>query len=279
MRPLLALCFVLSLSTLSAQIIDADLIEVELQGPSHLDAQNAGLWSLSVRNRSDIPSSDARVRFLFNGAALGPSPRFLSASEGLTCNRQPGESADALECSFALPPSSAGSWNVRVQYDRPFGRFFASADVRLQQIGEESVAVREQGIVAREYRVTHTGDSGPDSLRAVIEQMNVECTNSAPCRITFFMMQAPSDAGWYTIRPLTPLPEIRVVDAVIDGMDRRALEGGPSGFGPRIELDGALVRSGNGLTFRSALATVRLLSVGGFPADGIHANVGYFEVL
>lgn len=105
-----------------------------------------------------------------------------------------------------------------------------------------------------EYVVTHTGDSGPGSLREAIEDAKANCkAQDAPCLIRF-------DAGpAATIRPLTPLPDVTAIALTIDGQ-------------ARVTLDGSLLTvPANGLVIGGGPSTVTLrgLAITGFPENGV----------
>jgi hypothetical protein len=113
----------------------------------------------------------------------------------------------------------------------------------------------------REVLVTNTSDDGDGSLRAAIAYANDACTRDlVPCALHFRFTEAQPKQGWYTIRPLTPFPAITAPDITIE---RRPDE-------PKIEIDGSLLHTGNGLELRGdGQASILYLSLGGFPGDGI----------
>ncbi len=111
--------------------------------------------------------------------------------------------------------------------------------------------------------VTNTNDSGPGSLRAVIQLAN---GLTGLQTITF---DIPSEGGVQTIKPLTPLPAI-TTPVKIDGTSQ------PGYFGtPVIDIDGSLAgASADGLQLATTAAgsTIVALAIGDFGGDGI--NVG-----
>jgi hypothetical protein len=100
------------------------------------------------------------------------------------------------------------------------------------------------------YIVTHTGDTGPGSLREAIQQSN---NNFQPDSILF---QIPvSDPGYqesigvWSIRPAEgPLPVAYEQGLVIDGFSQTRYIGSDTNpFGPEIELNGQYLQGQDGL--------------------------------
>jgi hypothetical protein len=123
----------------------------------------------------------------------------------------------------------------------------------------------ESALYQREVLITNTNDDGDGSLRAAIAYANDTCARDlVPCVLHFRFTEAQPEQGWYTIRPLTPLPAITALDIAIDRRpDQRYDE-------PQVEIDGSLLHSGNGLEFRGeGPASIAYLAIGGFPWDGI----------
>ncbi|MCC3422321.1 MAG: right-handed parallel beta-helix repeat-containing protein, partial [Microcoleus sp. PH2017_07_MST_O_A] len=111
--------------------------------------------------------------------------------------------------------------------------------------------------------VTNTKDSGPGSLRAVLNW-----ANSSPGKDTVLFKIPSTDAGYntstnaFTIRPLSPLPQI-TDSAIIDGMTQPGYS-----TRPVIELDGSNV-SVDGLYISAGNSTVRGLTINRFGVDAI----------
>jgi subtilisin family serine protease len=111
--------------------------------------------------------------------------------------------------------------------------------------------------------VTNTNDSGPGSLRAVLEW-----ANRTPGKDTVIFKIPPTDPGYntsvnaFTIKPLSPLPRI-TEPVIIDGTTQ-------PGFSDRpvIELDGSNVMV-DGLYISAGDSTVRGLTINRFGLDGI----------
>ena len=111
--------------------------------------------------------------------------------------------------------------------------------------------------------VTNTKDSGSGSLRAVLNW-----ANSNPGKDTVIFKIPTTDSGYntstnsFTIRPLSPLPQI-TDPAVIDGTSQPGYSERPV-----IELDGSNV-SVDGLYISAGNSTVRGLTINRFGVDGI----------
>jgi hypothetical protein len=118
-----------------------------------------------------------------------------------------------------------------------------------------------KALYEREVAITNTSDANEGSLRAAIEYANDTCARDhVPCALRFLFTDALPAQGWYTIRPLTPLPAITAPDISIE---RNFHE-------PKVELDGSLLTTGHGLQLRGkGLAIIDGLSIGHFPWNGI----------
>jgi uncharacterized repeat protein (TIGR01451 family) len=62
--------------------------------------------------------------------------------------------------------------------------------------------------LVRHLTVTNTGDAGGGSFRQALLDSQVLC-ETAPCTIDFAIADPLPPSGWYTIRPLSQLPEVR----------------------------------------------------------------------
>jgi hypothetical protein len=92
-------------------------------------------------------------------------------------------------------------------------------------------------VEAASYIVTHTGDSGPGSLRDAIVQANSGVCAS-PCAIVFNIAGAPSPGGVIVIQPLSPLPLITAANVTLDGGTQTAFAGDTNPLGPEVVIDG-----------------------------------------
>ena len=117
--------------------------------------------------------------------------------------------------------------------------------------------------------VSNTGDSGPGSLRQAILDANA---GGVPSTIVFNI--PTTDPGfngrWFTIAPLSPLPQLVADGTTIDGSTQTAFTGDTNPVGPEIFLDGrSQVGDGSGLWILSSSDVVEDLTVSGFPGDAI----------
>src|SRR5688572_8825239 len=106
-------------------------------------------------------------------------------------------------------------------------------------------------LAAGTYTVTTVDDSGPGSLRDAISAAS-SGTCARPCTIGFAIPPPVPAPGYFTIRPLSPLPVVFFTDSVvIDGSWQTRLTGDTNPAGPEIELDGTSAG------YRSGIKVVR----------------------
>ena len=129
------------------------------------------------------------------------------------------------------------------------------------------------------FVVTHTGDSGPGSLRRAIEDSNESgCEPTYPCEIAFRIATPPNEQGVHVIQPVTQLPPMTRSAVTMVGYSQTTFGGDTNPAGPEIEVNGALCRGCNGLSFhagdfhRAAPVAVRNIIVNGFDGDGFVAT-------
>jgi hypothetical protein len=173
---------------------------------------------------------------------------------------------------------------------RSFGvevRFTASDDLNGGQVVLHGESSAEEGddesadnskdlfaTVIAHILVTNTNDDGSGSLRQALRDGTSRCASS-PCTIEFRIPPPVPASGWFTIRPLTPLPDVRG-QMFIDGERQTAFTGDTNPDGPEIEIDGSLQRGGggNGLMFRAACGSgVSGLAMNGFSRHAIEVEV------
>jgi hypothetical protein len=104
------------------------------------------------------------------------------------------------------------------------------------------------------FTVTHTGDSGPGSLRQAI----LDATAAQGGTVAFAIGSGPQ-----TIRPTTPFPELHEI--TIDGRTQPGFSGAPL-----IEIDGSLLASGILLSVYNGAVHSLVVSRG--PGIGIYAS-------
>ena len=119
------------------------------------------------------------------------------------------------------------------------------------------------------YTVTTTADGGPGSFRAALDAMNSgECSN--PCTINFAIPAPVPSSGYFTIRPLSPLPVLVGDEIVIDGSSQTAFTGDTNREGPEIELDGSSAGYRSGIKLGRVVGmTLRDVAVNRFEGHGI----------
>ena len=108
-------------------------------------------------------------------------------------------------------------------------------------------------VLIRHLRVTNTNDAGAGSLRQALIDGEALC-GGAPCAIAFRIPAPVPDSGKFTIRPVTPLPDVRGFIR-LEGATQTELTGDTNPDGPEIELDGSLQQEGHGLVLRHACDT------------------------
>jgi len=129
-------------------------------------------------------------------------------------------------------------------------------------------ALNRESVLIRHILVTNTADEGAGSLRQALLDAAAPC-ESAPCTIDFRIPAPVPGNGWFTIRPATPLPDVWGL-VKIDGATQTAFTGDTNTEGPEIELNGSLLRDGNGFVMRRQCdAAVLDLAINGFPGHAI----------
>jgi hypothetical protein len=125
---------------------------------------------------------------------------------------------------------------------------------------------------ASTYLVTNVADSGPGSLRAGLEALNSGAC-AYPCTINFALPPPVPAAGYYTIRPQSPLPEIFGDYVTIDATTQTRLTGDTNPLGPEIELDGTAAGYRSGIKLRRVVHFIlRGLAINRFQGHGIYLN-------
>lgn len=118
--------------------------------------------------------------------------------------------------------------------------------------------------------VTHSGDSGPGSLRQAIDDANAD-----PAANTIAFNIPASDPGfngqWFTIRPLSELPPLTDDATTIDGSTQAAFTGDTNPLGPEIELEGSAAPP-TGLRISSSDSRVAGLAMNRFGGAVILVN-------
>ncbi|HEX9162202.1 MAG TPA: right-handed parallel beta-helix repeat-containing protein [Thermoanaerobaculia bacterium] len=129
------------------------------------------------------------------------------------------------------------------------------------------------------FSVTSTADSGPGSLRQVMNDVNAQCLRfdiHQPCIIDFKLSTPVPAEGWYTIEPLSPLPVFMADDVTIDAETQTALTGDTNPLGPEVFLLGDRAGATDGLATAGGLA-LRGVAIGGFAGNGVTVFAGTIE--
>src|SRR5438093_1628542 len=99
--------------------------------------------------------------------------------------------------------------------------------------------------------VTNPYDSGAGSLRQAILDANNLSKCPKPCQIIFNITGPPPASGFWTIEPLSPLPQFWTDQISIDGATQTAFSGDTNPDGPEVVISGAMAGVSNGLVFNS----------------------------
>jgi uncharacterized protein DUF11/parallel beta helix pectate lyase-like protein len=254
---------------------DADL-RVSFDELSRLvEPDSAVEYRFGIQNLSFFPAFRAQFTF-----PLPPGFQFESADFGSLGSCE--ESFQRVTCAAEqIPPlaaaDSAESFPITVRARSPVsarGGFFplaASIISRTLDYNASDNQTEDFVQVYRHYTVGNVLDSGPGSLRQALEDANSECDRDrVPCRIDFAISDAVGESGWFTLRPLSPLPPLLANNLTIDGATQTRRTGNTNRFGPVIELNGESSGSGSGLEIHSrGESVVAGLAINGFPENGI----------
>lgn len=120
------------------------------------------------------------------------------------------------------------------------------------------------------YTVTTTADSGPGSFRAALAAGSVGGDCERPCTIEFAIPGPVPADGYFTIRPLSPLPVLVADSLTIDGTTQARTTGDTNRFGPEIELDGSLAGYRSGIKLGRVVGMLlRGLAINRFQGHGV----------
>lgn len=248
-------------------------------GPNHL--QNSPVLEAAILNRGILRvrghldgQPETQYALLFSIAEPDPSG-FGEGGKWLLSHQIPMVTTDA-----------SGRANFTVDFGQIFAIDFgagtsitaAASRVISNAIWETSEFSRNVQAVegAVRFTVTNTSDSGPGSLRAVIDEANsADCAATFVCEIAFNVLTPPNEQGVWTIQPRSPLPAITRSGIWLDGATQTQIAGNTNPHGPEIEINGAACGACNGLELRATaernveLSTVRDVIVNGFSGHGI----------
>jgi hypothetical protein len=263
-------------TTLVYTVTDDTDLRVYFDGLSRrVEPDSALEYRFGIENRSLFPALEARFTF-----RLPPGFRFESADFGDLGSCE--ESNQRITCNADQIPALADSSSIQtfwitIHAHSPVsargGYFPLAASIISKTPDYDASNNRAEDFVQvyRHYAVDNVLDSGPGSLRQVLEDANAECDRDrVPCRIDFAISDAVPENGWFTLRPLSPLPPLLANDLTIDGATQTRLTGNTNRFGPVIELNGEASGSGSGLEVHSrGESLVTGLAINGFPENGI----------
>ncbi len=194
-----------------------------------------------------LDAGEAGTAYAESVSAVGGQPPYSWSAQGLPSGLMLNVATGAITGTPAVP----GTFNVLVTV------VDTSAPLPRSDVQQYALFIADPfaSIV-----VTHTGDTGPGSLRDAIVQ-----ANTTPASVIRFNIPG---AGVHTITPQSPLPVItQPVD--IDATTQPGYNGEPL-----IALSGASAGpAANGLTINAGSSAVRGLAINGFSAAGIELSV------
>jgi len=264
-RFLLLLLTTTLLSSASLLAEQSPLIQVTIEPIMRSDDHHTASALAVLRNHAGVDVTNVDVDLVLK--SLQPSTTISAASHPAwppdwSCQST---GTQSVRCRLPLIHGVEGTFVPLVVTIDPAdeGRFSLRAQATWN-LGDSTFTSAPWTVTAlyqREVLVTNTNDDGDGSLRNAIAYANDACARDlVPCALHFRFTEDQPKQGWYTIRPLTPFPAITAPDITIE---RRLDE-------PKIELDGSLLQSGNGLELRGdGQASILYLALGGFPGDGI----------
>jgi hypothetical protein len=247
-----------------------ELLQVTIEPIRRSADSDAATALVVLRNKAaaDITDIDVDLVLTSNGKPVTlRGANHPGWGELWTCTSSGPQS---VRCHLPLfrgaPISVPGSWPfipLLVTIDpAKEGRFSLTATAT-GTTGEATLTstAEEHALYEREVSITNTADAGDGSLRAALDYANDACARDrVPCALRFRFAEPLPEQGWYTIRPLTPLPAITAPDFSLAGGYEE----------PRVELDGSLLTTGHGLELQGhGPAEIDRLTIGGFPWDGI----------
>lgn len=254
---------------LSTTLAADELLQVAIDPITHDGDTATTLVVLRNKTGADITGIDVDLVLASAGKAVTlRAANHPGWGEQWTCSST---GAQSVRCHLPLfhgaEVTVPGSWPfipLVVTFDpAKEGRFTLTAQAT-GKAGDTTLTstASEKALFEREVLITNTADAGEGSLRAALDYANDACARDhVPCALTFRIAEPLPEEGWYTIRPRTPLPAITAPDFSLRGGNVEE---------PRVELDGSLLTTGHGLLLQGdGPATIDLLTIGGFPWDGI----------
>lgn len=237
---------------------------IEIVTPVALDAENTGTWQVILSNPGSQPTFPFELRVAF-GLFHPLDGQVISAPAGC----QSGIDRWTTCPASGLAPGERRVHEYRLRLTGPYGEVHTYADYG------QGLSDRATSVFGRPFPVTNTNDSGPGSLRQAILDMNAACAEpGVPCAPVFRIDGPVPVEGWFTIRPLAPLPPVTAYFFIIDGRTQTKHTGDTNPAGPELMLDGSLSWI-HGLQLEGSHVAVTDLAIGNFPGNGIASNPGF----
>jgi parallel beta-helix repeat protein len=251
-------------ATYEAKIAGVADLHVTASAPASLTDDGAIAYRFTIANASSFTATRVQGRFRF-----AQGTRFAGAHDA-EC-RETDTTNETIVCTMKdVGPNESRQLTIDVRPPKPQGRFDSFTTITWD---DPIFGLQSQGgvlaTIYRDYAVTTTADDMTGSLRAAMQNANMECVDwDTPCRIVFHLPAPVPTQGWFTIAPAWPLPALTTTDLVIDGATQTAFTGDTNQAGPEIEIRGSAA-SGDGFVIRAGRATITDLAINGFPDNGI----------
>jgi hypothetical protein len=230
--------------------------QIEIIHPPAIGDDLTATWTVVVSNPGLLPAAPRELRVDF-----GPFPPLEGAVVGLPAGCR-AVSARHIVCEpIVLGPRERRELQFRLRFNGRYGEVHVYTT-----FGGGETRAFGRNVFPRLFPVTSTADSGPGSLRQAILDINQACTAvPEPCAPAFQLDGPVPVEGWFTIRPLSPLPPVTAAYAIVDGRSQTLHTGDTNSAGPEVMLDGSSAAWGHGLQFDGARLAVTDLAIGNFP--------------
>jgi len=135
-----------------------------------------------------------------------------------------------------------------------------------------------QTLATRVFQTFFVTENDGISLASAIADANRACPGDYPCKIGFRLTGVPA-SGYFTLKPLIPLPVITSRSLSIDGTTQTRFGGDTNPDGPEIFIDGSIIQkaaNGNGFVFdEPCAAEVSSIAIGNFSNAAITMNSSF----
>ncbi|HJQ35519.1 MAG TPA: right-handed parallel beta-helix repeat-containing protein [Thermoanaerobaculia bacterium] len=232
------------------EIVDRPVLSIGGILPRVLDPATAASGGAMVENRGSA-ARPATLRFTLPEGGTFTGARV--ADGNASCAVEPAEvRCTAEELGFYESFRAEVSFVTADDLD--------GGEVALRASALDAVA-ELRSLLRAHLRVTNTNDEGPGSLRQTLLDAAPRCI-ALPCIVEFHIAAPVPENGRFTIRPATPLPDVRGSVRIAGATD-----------GPAIEIHGSLLDQGHGFVFRNACDVgVSDLTINGFPRHAIEID-------